>query len=154
AGDTPILFYSRRIGLNGTREVPLRSGGRLTGRAGRYAIGLVDIQADDEPVSGARATNFSVVRLRRDVLRRSGVGLMYTGRSVSQSGRGRNDLFGLDSTFVFFTNVNLNGYWARTRTTGVAGGDTSYRAQLDYNADRYGVQLEHLLVGAHFNPEI
>jgi hypothetical protein len=30
----------------------------------------------------------------------------------------------------------------------------SYRAQLDYNADRYGLQLEHLFVDRHFNPDI
>jgi hypothetical protein len=42
-GDTPILFYSRRIGLNGARPVPIGGGGRLTGRAGRYSIGLLDI---------------------------------------------------------------------------------------------------------------
>ncbi|MBI4262912.1 MAG: hypothetical protein HY657_00925 [Acidobacteria bacterium] len=28
------------------------------------------------------------------------------------------------------------------------------RAQLDYNADRYGLQLEHLMVGDDFNPEV
>ena len=30
----------------------------------------------------------------------------------------------------------------------------SYRAQLDYAGDRYGVQLEQLVVGDHFNPEV
>ena len=32
---TPILFYSRRIGLNEGRVVPIDGGGRLTGRVGR-----------------------------------------------------------------------------------------------------------------------
>jgi hypothetical protein len=32
--DTPILFYSRRIGLNQGRAVPIQVGGRLTGRLG------------------------------------------------------------------------------------------------------------------------
>ena len=35
-GDTPILFYSRRIGLNrGSRSCRFEAGGRLTGRVGR-----------------------------------------------------------------------------------------------------------------------
>ena len=34
------------------------------------------------------------------------------------------------------------------------GDDTSYRGQLDYAGDRYGVQLEHLVVGDNFNPEV
>src|SRR6185436_16343268 len=62
--------------------------------------------------------------------------------------------FGVDGTFTFFTNVNINTYWAKTRTSGLEGDDASYRAQLDYAADRYGVQLEQLRVGDHFNPEV
>ncbi len=31
-GDTPILFYSRPIGLQGSREVPIEAGGRMTDR--------------------------------------------------------------------------------------------------------------------------
>ena len=33
-GDTPVLFYSRRIGLNEGQAVPINVGGRLTGRRG------------------------------------------------------------------------------------------------------------------------
>jgi hypothetical protein len=33
-GDAPSLFYSRRIGLNGPKVVPVVAGGRLTGKAG------------------------------------------------------------------------------------------------------------------------
>ncbi len=43
---------------------------------------------------------------------------------------------------------------ARTRTDGLSGGTGSYRGQLDYAGDRYGVQVEHLAVGANFNPDI
>ena len=61
---------------------------------------------------------------------------------------------GLDGTFAFFNDLSINTYWARTRTAGLAGEDTSYRAQLDYAGDRYGVQAEHVLVGEHFNPAV
>ena len=39
ASDAPILFYSRRIGLDGGAEVPIQAGGRLTGRVGRFSLG-------------------------------------------------------------------------------------------------------------------
>ena len=32
--------------------------------------------------------------------------------------------------------------------------EVSYRGQLDYTGDRYGVQLERLVVGTDFNPEV
>ena len=71
SSNTPILFHSRQIGLNEGRVVPIDGGGRLTGRIGRYNIGLVSMRAGDDVESGAQPTTFSVVRLRRDVLRRS-----------------------------------------------------------------------------------
>ena len=85
-GETPVLFYSRRIGLSGSREVPIQAGGRLTGRVGAFTLGVLDIRSDDEIVSGALATNFTVARLKRDILRRSAVGLLFTNRSVLKTG--------------------------------------------------------------------
>jgi hypothetical protein len=150
--DVPIMFYSRRIGLNDGRPVPIVAGGRTTGRVGRYSLGLLDIQTGEDP--GVRSTNFSVVRLRRDLLKRSNIGLLLTGRTVGQSGAGTNGLYGIDSTFGFFDNLNINTYWARSQTSGRSGRDVSFRGQLDLQGDRYGAQLEHLVVGDNFNPEI
>ena len=154
ASDAPVLFYSRRIGLNQGRAVPIRAGGRLTGRIGRFSLGLLNIQSGDETVSGAESTNFTVVRLKRDLLRRSSIGALFTGRSVSLGGEGSNEAYGVDGAFGFFDDLTINTHWARTRTPGLTDDDTSYRAQLAYAGDRYGAEMEHLLVGGNFNPEI
>jgi hypothetical protein len=157
AGNVPILFYSRRIGLERGLAVPIRGGGRLTGRVGRYTLGLIDIQTSDEPAAAAQPTNFSVVRVRRDILRRSSVGLLLTGRAGA--GQQNNAAYGVDGTFGFFQTLSINTYWARTedhlRAAPTGRGDrTSYRAQLDVNGDRYGLQLERLAVGDAFNPGV
>ena len=155
--DAPILFYSRRIGLNAGREVPIDAGGRLTGRAGRYSVGAINIQSADDDHSGALATNFTVARLKRDLFGRSSIGAIVTNRSVSAAGSGRNLAYGLDGSFIFFKNLQINSYWARTesdRPLRPGGNETSYRAQLDYNGDRYGLQLERLGIGDSFNPEV
>ena len=155
AGDLPILFYSRRIGLDPVGGVvPIDAGGRLTGRVGRLSVGALSVQSDDVPGAAFRATNFSAVRIKRDFLRRSGIGVVLTNRSVGQAGRGQNLVGGVDGTFRFFNNLNVNTFWARTDTTGVSGDDVSYRGQVDYGGDRYGLQLEQLAVGKHFNPEM
>ncbi|MGE3405063.1 MAG: DUF5916 domain-containing protein [Vicinamibacterales bacterium] len=155
AGDLPLLFYSRRIGLSASAQaVPLVGGARLTGRLGRYSVGAINIGSQDDAASRAVATNFSVLRVRRDVLKRSALGLIYTGRSVGQGGTGRNDVFGVDGVFAFYQNVFINTYWARSATPGLRGSDTSYRGQFDYAADRYGFQVDHLLVGDNFRPEM
>ena len=152
-GITPLLFYSRQIGLDNGREIPVDVGGRLTGHAGAFSVGVLNIQTGDEPVSGTRSTNFTAVRVKRDVLRRSSVGVIVTRRSVSTEALGSNETYGLDGTFSFYDNLDLSTYWARTTTRGL-GDDVSYRAQLDYTGDRYGVQVERLVVGAGFNPEV
>ena len=104
---------------------------------------------------GAPATNFSVVRLKRDVLRRSSIGLLFTNRSESTIGTGGNRSYGVDGTFAFFENLQINTYWAGTDTDGLSTSDnTSYRGQLDYSGDRYTVQLERLKIGDNFNPEM
>ena len=150
----PLLFYSRRIGLNRGRVIPIEVGGRLTGRLGRYSLGLMSIRTDPEAISETPATNFSVLRLKRDILRQSNIGVIATGRSVGLDGGGSNTAYGIDGTFAFFDDLAVNVYWAQTRTEGLGGDDTSYRAEFDYAGDRYGVQLERLGVGDNFNPEV
>jgi hypothetical protein len=157
-GDTPVLFYSRRIGLLAGREVPIVGGGRLTGRAGRFSLGLLDMRTGEpypwSPETAAPDTNFAVVRVKRDILRRSSIGAIVTSRSVAQTGTGSNEAYGLDGNFAFFSNLSINAYWAKTQSKGVDRDDTSYRAQLEYVGDRYGVQIERLDIGDNFNPEV
>src|SRR6185503_1415988 len=69
-GNTPVLFFSRRIGLNSGQPVPIAGGGRLTGRVGADSIGVLSIQSREDTLSKSRATNFTVVRVKHDLLRR------------------------------------------------------------------------------------
>ena len=154
-GDAPVLFYSRRIGLEGGLAVPIQGGGRLTGRIGRFSVGAINIQSDDAPARNVRSSNFTVLRLKRDILRKSSVGLLMTSRSALQPGLGRNEAYGADASLGFFANMFVYGYWAKARTaTAAEGDDTSHRVQLDYPGDRYAVQLERLAVGSRFNPGV
>jgi hypothetical protein len=153
-GDVPTLFHSRRIGFDRGLAVPIDVGGRLTGRVGRYSLGVLNITSDDDRGDTSLRTNFSVVRMKRDILRRSSIGLIYTGRSLAESGNGANHLYGVDGTFAFFNDLAINTYWAKTESDSIRGDDASYRAQLDYAGDRYGVVLERLVVGDNFIPDV
>jgi hypothetical protein len=153
-GDTPYLFFSRRIGLDAGRSIPIQAGGRLTGKAGAFSLGALNVETARDGSAGVDAANFTVLRAKRDILRRSSVGAMLTHRSTLVGRSGTNDGYGLDATFSFFQNLRMDTYVARTRTDGKNGGDTSYRGLVDYNADRFQVQAERLEVGRNFNPEI
>jgi hypothetical protein len=151
-GDTPILFHSRRIGFDLGRAVPIEAGGRLTGRVGAVSIGALNIESADEGASPR--TNFSVLRAKRDILRRSSLGAIFTRRTNVEGGTASNQVYGVDGTLAFFDNLTINTYWARAETGGVPGDRNSYRAQLDYAGDRYGVLVERLVVDREFNPDI
>lgn len=152
--DTPYLFYSRRIGLNRGRVVPIDAGGRLTGKVGPWALGLMNIQAGDEAASATPPTNFTVMRLKRDVLKRSAIGMMATNRSAAANDTGSNQAYGVDGSFGLTQAITVGTYWARTQSTGLSGGDQSWQGRFDYNADRYGAKAEMLEVGRNFRPDV
>jgi hypothetical protein len=152
--DVPIMFFSRRIGLDSGQPVPIKGGARLTGRVGRTSLGLLDIQTDEGPNGLTRATNFLVARVRRDVLRRSNVGIMATRRAPRSGAAGANATFGVDSAWNLFENIQAGTYWAQSSTPGRTGNGTSYRGYFRYIHDRYGLETERLKVGDAFNPEV
>ncbi|MDH3207590.1 MAG: carbohydrate binding family 9 domain-containing protein, partial [Gemmatimonadota bacterium] len=153
----PTMFFSRRIGLQGFgggSPVPIIGGGRVTGKVGAFDVGALSIQTDDLASVGAESTNFSVVRLRRDIFRRSSIGVLYENRSESVVADGSNQLYGVDGSFSFFEDLSFLSYYATTRTEGLIGSDDSYRAQVAYGGDLIGARVDHLFVGEDFNPEL
>ena len=104
-------------------------------------------------------TDFSALRLKRNILRRSNLGIMATRRgpgATSGAGGDASYTVGADATLLFFKSINLTAYAARTHVP-VAGrviDGTSYRGRFDYTDDRYGVTAEHMLVDRGFNPDL
>ena len=80
-------------------------------------------------------------RVKRDILRRSSVGVMLTNRSQSTVVPGASNLaYGVDGAFSFFQNVNFGGYWARSRHRGRTTTTTATRGDSTTPRDRYGAQ--------------
>jgi hypothetical protein len=152
--NTPVMFFSRRIGLSDGDVVPMDVGGRVTGRAGRYTLGVLNVKTGENPDLAVPANTFSVMRVKRDIFRRSYVGVIGTHRSQSEVGTAGNAAFGVDTNLAFYQNLFVTGYYAETRTPGQVGTGRSHRGRLDYDNDRVGVQVERLAVGRGFNPEV
>ena len=136
-------------------------GVRLTGRAGSYSVGALNIQTEAKPSARALATNFSALRIKRNLLRRSNVGVMATRRGPAlTSVAGSNAASyttGVDATMLFFKSINFTSYYALTSTPDPRGDSitgSSYRGRFEYNADRYGASAEHMLIDADFRPEV
>jgi hypothetical protein len=153
-GDTPYLFFSRRIGLDQSRVIPIIAGGRTTGKAGKFTFGAINVQTGDDEAVRIDSANFTVLRAKRDILRRSSIGGMFTHRTATPGRIGANDGYGLDTAMSFYQNVRFDAYIAATRTEARRDDNLSYRGFFDYNADKYGVQAERLVVEPNFLPEI
>lgn len=148
--NTTLLFFSRRIGIEEGKEVGIIAGARLTGKAGPYRIGLLNI-GTEESRSNPR-TNFTVVRFARDILERSNVGMIFTNKGPS--GMDGNQAFGVDANFAFHRSSTASAFLAKSRTAGVSDGDYAGRAQFAFVVDLWGVEVDHLTVGKNFNPEV
>ncbi|MSR23044.1 MAG: hypothetical protein EXR92_05815 [Gemmatimonadetes bacterium] len=154
-GDVPLMFYSRRIGLSQDQAVPVLAGGRVTGKAGRFTIGALNIETGDKGSAGAVATNFTALRVKREILESSYLGVIGTRRSPGAGGGGATATLGADAAVNFSRTTSATAYLAQTsKLPGVTDGTSSYRVRFDYITEQYGLAAERLMVGAHFTPEV
>ena len=152
-GEVPVMFFSRQIGLSKGQAVPVHAGARVTGQVGNYQLGVLNIETGAEPTADAVATNFTAVRVKRAILRRSNIGMIATSRAPA-GGKNTNLAFGADMNLFLYRNVTASSFYARTDSPGRTSGQDSYRGRFDFTGDRYGFVAEHLLVGPQFNPEV
>jgi hypothetical protein len=146
------LFYSRRIGLRGDGvPVPILGGARLSGKAGRWALGLLDTRTG----SGDEANDF-VVRVKRDLFERAYVGAMALQRSgpgVGGAERGAGFDFDLP---VVLGGQNLEPFaWiAGTQVPGVRGTPKAWRIATDYPNDLFDSFVSVYRIDAGFTPTL
>ncbi len=89
----PSPYFSRRIGLNGGEPIPVTYGGRLTGQAGDYEIGFIQLRTDqhtlhDDEGTVLPAENFTVARVKRRLWEQSTIGAIYTRRVTAADATG------------------------------------------------------------------
>jgi len=150
-----ILFFSRRIGLSDSGEsIPIAGGTRLTGRLGAYSVGVLNIQQREGNTSAA--TNFSALRLRRNVLSNSDVGLIMLNKD--ERGSRFNRVVGADANFRFFNSLDLNASVARTMSPAAAvaetGSESMGNASVHYRDRRWELQSTYVRIGERFNDEM
>ena len=87
----PSPFYSRAIGINQGRQVPINYGTRLTGQSGPFELGFYQIGTGQLDYFDSRAEadatipreNFTVARVKRQLFEQSALGVIYTRRSTA-----------------------------------------------------------------------
>lgn len=146
------LFFSRRIGLSESGEpIPIWGGARLSGRIGKYSLGLLSMQTKD--TRDHPGNNFVVARLRRNILTNSDFGALFVSRRAS-AGKDFNRTFGVDGNFRFWQNLTVNSYLAKTQTDGLRGHNRAEKISTEWRDNRLRFQLMYSGVGENFHPEV
>ncbi|MEO5763588.1 MAG: DUF5916 domain-containing protein [Vicinamibacteria bacterium] len=151
---TPILFFSRRIGLSGDRLIPIQAGGRVTGKVAGWSVGALQMRTGRDDLTNTKTTDFSVLRLKRDVLKRSTIGAIVTRRDDT-SATPTNLVYGADLNLGLGSTVRMTGIAAQSDSGASSPKDNLfYQARFEWNADRYGTEIDHVKVDANFSPGI
>lgn len=153
-----VPFFSRRIGLDdrGTPQ-PIDVGGKLTGQAGAFDVGLLQVRTAE---SGRRlGEDFSVLRVRRRAFEQSYVGGLYTRRSARVSGDADRHTAGLDfelatSRFRGGQNLELSGFYVRTSSPARAGDTAAYGVRLAYPNDPLTAEISIRELQPNYDPAV
>lgn len=139
-------FHSRTIGLSPKRRiVPITAGGRVTGRLRGFTLGMLNVQTEELAAAfddrtgeliEARipASNYSVLRMKRDILARSSVGGFFLNREIAGSS-GYNRVYGVDANFVFFRHFSIGGLLGKSSSPGIERDNWVSSGAVGWNGD-------------------
>ena len=156
-----IPFHSRRIGLSDRGQpVDLEVGAKLTGRIGRWNVGVLDVQqAGFQGRSGpVDSSNAFVGRISANVLEESSVGMILT--EGNPQGNLDNSLVGFDFRY---RNTDLPGgktlegelWYQQTDTQGVDTDQDAWGMRLGSpNREGFRGELVYDTFGSNFNPAL
>jgi hypothetical protein len=155
ASQDMIFFFSRQIGLSPSGDaIPLLAGTRLTGRVGGWSVGALNIQQREQNLSPS--TNFTALRLRRDILANSDIGVMFLNKDPK--GSDHNRAFGADANFRFLGDLTANVALAKSDTP-VAdlpgeGDDWYSKSSIAYRDNFWEARGMYQTIGSRFNDEM
>jgi hypothetical protein len=151
------LFFSRRIGIGDNGEaIPIMGGGRVSGKAGKFNIGLLNMQTS-EFNDVVPSTNFSVARVSRDLPNRSSFGAIFTNRLATGDLAGADDYgrtYGLDGKIGIGMTTVVSAFAAKTETPGVDESDHAFNVRSQTNRPQWDFNIGYQEVGGGFNPEV
>jgi len=155
AQDNFILFDSRTIGIHHQQRIPLLGGGKLTGRAGKYSLAALSMQSERKTLEEGTAhapTNYTAVRLKRDVSNDSHIGLMVLNQSASVNDYSR--ALGVDGLWNVTTAIRLDASLARSFATDVSGHNMAGDVGFILNKEWIDINLRYTHIDSLFNPAL
>jgi len=178
-GAVTKVFHTRQLGLSPRRfPIPIVAGGRITGKLQGFGVGLMNVQTERYDPENIPAGNYSVARIKRDVLGRSTIGAFFLNREVgglddftrvyglksSQAALAPclrcpdyNRVFGADANFVFYRYLTVGGFFAKSvypRLAGDQGDNWITAATLRWDSDTFNVETSWHSVDTQFRDDL
>jgi hypothetical protein len=150
---SPLPFFSRRIGLVRGEEVDIRWGAKLTGRIDDFSVGLLSVrQAGFDDLD---ARQLSVGRLAYNVLEESSVGVIFTDGDPTSDRD--NSLVGVDfnyrNTRDFPGAVLEAAAWGQlSQTEGAEEDESAIGGRFSFDSDTFAANAFVAHVGEDYNP--
>ncbi|MBN1482465.1 hypothetical protein EH223_10510 [candidate division KSB1 bacterium] len=147
-----IPFFSRRLGLDDDGNlVPILGGAKLTGQAGRWNLGFLDI-VEDRPEGASHA---AVGRVSSHLGEQSYIGLIGTARNsnteMDNTVIGADAKFGT-SKFLGNKNISLSVFGLRSTANDSNGTDIAYGSSFFYPNDFIWIASGFHQIGDNFCP--
>ena len=156
-----LLFYSRRIGLEEGHAIPIIGGGKITGKVGPYGVGLLNVLTDEfhtdpsvtdeDDIVDVSRTNYSVLRLTRDLFSGSSIGAIAINKQDTDT---YNRAGGLDFAYRPNDSIDVRGLWARTYEAEVSSKNDAMYFGGTWRSSLLRFNGTYTFIGEHFNPEI
>ena len=151
-----LPFFTRRIGLSSQGQpIPVVGGLRLTGREGRWGIGLFNMQTRDfeEPSGDVRpGDNFTAIRMTRTLTEGTALGGFYFGRE-SNGMPAHNRVAGFDWLTQTSSELRIEAFGMHS-TTDAEPGDWAGRAGFSYQGNTNRAHFFHVHVGDDFRHDL
>jgi len=148
-------FFSRRIGLSDSGEpVDIIAGAKLSGRIGRWNVGVLDVLQDASANVGK--SNVFVGRASANILQESSVGFIYTNGNPTADLD--NQLFGVDfryrnTSLIPGNTVQAVAWYQRSDTEGVSADEEAFGWRIEFpNSERWFGELGQWVIEENFNP--
>jgi Domain of unknown function (DUF5916) len=149
-------FFSRQIGLLSGQEVPIDIGVKLTGKAGRTELGILDVRTRDLSIVSEK--NFFVGRVKRNILEQSHIGAIFTNGNpaspLSSNTVGADVRLATSRFLGGSRNFSVSAHAIKSITESRHGKNTSYGVEAQYPNDIWDAQFTWRDIPENFRPAL
>ena len=133
------LFYSRRIS-------DIYGGAKVYGKSGAYEFSGMNVQTKKDESLGEESSNFTVFRLKRDVMKSSTLGFLAANKLVGEKNFGTA---GIDTSLYFTNTFKFTGQF--TLSYGEYNKDNlAFFLRPSYDSATFHIHLRYTHLGKYF----